>query len=95
VDLKETKALNVAMKRNAAVTAKCRTKKKLRNRDENKVNFITQELNRTKDTHSKINNLKKQGLTTKVLIKVLLKTNGELISVRRHNYNCMLDYGIY
>ena len=22
-------------------------------------------------------------------------TNGELISVRKHNYNCMLDDGIY
>jgi len=22
-------------------------------------------------------------------------TNGELISVIKHNYNCMLDYGIY
>jgi len=23
------------------------------------------------------------------------RTNGELISVRKHNYNCMLDDGIY
>jgi len=26
---------------------------------------------------------------------VCRKTNGELISVRKHNYNCMLDDGIY
>ena len=24
-----------------------------------------------------------------------IKTNGELISVRKHNYNCVLDGGIY
>jgi len=36
------------------------------------------------------------SLTLRCVIPVVCwKTNGELISVRKHNYNCMLDGGIY
>jgi len=34
-------------------------------------------------------------LHVQVFLRINTWINGELISVRKHNYNCMLDYGIY
>ena len=30
-----------------------------------------------------------------VKLRLYIKTNGEFISVRKHNYKCMLDDGVY